>query len=207
MTEPASTTRGTYPKGVRRRAQIVSAALEAFAASGFEGASMVSIAEACGVSRAGLLHHFPSKDVLLIAVLEERDRLNGERFFAGVRGAHDGGEYLRRLVAVLEHNETQREVIALFARLSTEAIVPTHPAHAYFVERYAWLRGHLAEAFGDLERRGMVHADVDVTHLPAELTALKEGLQIQWLIDPASVDIPARVRTRLDELLTVSLWD
>ncbi|GMA34797.1 hypothetical protein GCM10025876_10010 [Demequina litorisediminis] len=42
---------------------------------------------------------------------------------------------------------------------------------------------------------------------PRRLTALMEGLQIQWLIDPASVDIPARVRTRLDELLTVSLWD
>ncbi|WP_084078872.1 TetR/AcrR family transcriptional regulator [Demequina sp. NBRC 110057] len=206
MTSTTPASRGTYPKGERRRAQIVSAAFEAFAAAGFEGASMASIAEACGVSRAGLAHHFPSKDALLIAVLEERDRLNGERFFAGVRRGEDGADYLRRLLAVLEHNTTQREVIALFAKLSTEAITPGHAAHGYFVERYSWLREHLAAALGDLARRGLLREGADVRHLPSELIALMEGLQIQWLVEPAAVDIPARVRARLDEVLATSIW-
>jgi Bacterial regulatory proteins, tetR family len=45
------------------------------------------IAADAGLTTAGLLHHFPSKDHLLVAVLAERDRLDGVRFrLAGVRG-------------------------------------------------------------------------------------------------------------------------
>ena len=53
-----------YSKGARKRAEIVSAAFEAFSVSGYRNASMVQIAAHCGVSRAGLAHHFPTKETL-----------------------------------------------------------------------------------------------------------------------------------------------
>jgi AcrR family transcriptional regulator len=40
---------------------------------------MVQIAAACGISRAGLLYHFPTKESLLEAVLSERDRIDPDR--------------------------------------------------------------------------------------------------------------------------------
>lgn len=191
-----------YPKGDRRRAEIVRAAFGAFANGGYRGSSMVQIAEACGVSRAGLLHHFPSKDLLLAAVLEERDRINGELFFAGMAPRTAGVDYFRRLIRVVEHNTAQREIVSLFATLSTEATDPDHPAHAYFSNRYRWLRADIADALTDLADRGLLRADVRADGLDADLIALIDGLQIQWLIDAQSVDVPARLRRRLGELLT-----
>ncbi|MEU7750114.1 TetR/AcrR family transcriptional regulator [Nonomuraea sp. NPDC049158] len=82
-----------YPKGRRRRAEIVEAAFAKFASVGYRNASMVRIAADCGVSRMGLAHHFATKEALLAAVLEERDRVNGELFFAGFDAAADGLDF------------------------------------------------------------------------------------------------------------------
>lgn len=46
-----------------------------FAADGFHGVALGAIAAACGLGNAGLLHHFPSKAKLYLAVL---DRLAAE---------------------------------------------------------------------------------------------------------------------------------
>src|SRR3712207_7437562 len=51
----------------------ISAAL--FARRGFEQTSVQAIADAVGLSKAGLLHHFPSKDALRAAVLAQVDTL------------------------------------------------------------------------------------------------------------------------------------
>jgi AcrR family transcriptional regulator len=57
-----------------RRAEIVRAALEVIAERGYRGASLAAVAERVGLTQQGLLHHFPTKDALLVAVLEERDK-------------------------------------------------------------------------------------------------------------------------------------
>lgn len=56
----------------QRRAEILAAATEAIASKGFRGTSLADIALVVGVSQPGLLHHFPSKEQLLLAVLEQR---------------------------------------------------------------------------------------------------------------------------------------
>ncbi|GAB3282893.1 TetR/AcrR family transcriptional regulator [Sinomonas notoginsengisoli] len=53
-----------------RRAQLLAAALEVFAANGFHGAAMDEIAETAQVSKPVLYQHFPSKRDLYIALLD-----------------------------------------------------------------------------------------------------------------------------------------
>ncbi len=53
-----------------RRAQLLSAALESFTASGYHAASMDEIAERANVSKPVLYQHFPSKLDLYLAVLD-----------------------------------------------------------------------------------------------------------------------------------------
>ncbi|MEW1839817.1 TetR/AcrR family transcriptional regulator [Nonomuraea angiospora] len=194
-----------YPKGRRRRAEIVEAAFAKFASVGYRNASMVQIAADCGVSRMGLAHHFPTKEALLAAVLEERDRVNGELFFAGFDATADGLDYFSRLARVVEYNATVPELVRLYAMLSVEAADPAHPAHAYFVNRYTNIRRDIRDALGELHARGLVRPGVSIAGAESDLMALLDGLQVQWLLDPASVDMGTRFRRRLSEMFLVEV--
>jgi AcrR family transcriptional regulator len=201
MTQRASR---TYPKGDRRRAQLLAVALEAFSAQGYRNASMLQIAATCGVSRAGLLHHFPTKELLLEAVLDERDRIADERFYEGAAdGQLDGVEFLSRLIAVIQHNTSQPGIVSLYAVLSSEATDPTHPAHDHFVARNVRSRLRVRRALDDLEARGLLRDGVDSTGLEVDIVALLDGLQVQWLLQPELIDMPGRLRAFLRSITGV----
>ena len=57
-------------RGVERRARILDAALVLFAEQGFVRTSLSMIAERVGITHAGILHHFGSKEGVLRALLE-----------------------------------------------------------------------------------------------------------------------------------------
>ncbi len=68
-----------------------------FAQRGFAKTSVQDVADAVGLSKAGLLHHFPSKDALRTAVLAHADRVGG-RVLDQVRDVPPGPVRDRRLV-------------------------------------------------------------------------------------------------------------
>ena len=82
--------------------RILDAAFSTFAGRGYRDASMDDIASAAETSKGGVYFHFPTKESLLAAVLEERDRVNGEQFFQGSDATKDGLDYFVRLVRVVE---------------------------------------------------------------------------------------------------------
>ncbi|WP_062205165.1 TetR/AcrR family transcriptional regulator [Demequina salsinemoris] len=196
---------GTYAKGDLRRAHIVSTALRLFADAGYERTSMVQVAAAAGLSRAGLLHHFPTKDDLLAAVLEERDRLDDARHFDHLDPADPLG-WLANLIRLTAFNATQPQLVRLFAALSAEASSPDHPAHDYFVRRYATTRTAYARVVAELVRQGLLAPGVEPDGLEIELIAFTDGVQIQWLLDP-SVDMAGLLRRRITQLVTEPLPD
>ena len=53
------------------RSDVLTAAREVFAATGYKGASMSSVARVCGVTKAAIYNHYASKEALYFAVLEE----------------------------------------------------------------------------------------------------------------------------------------
>lgn len=56
----------------RRRQQILDTAIELFAKRGFRGTTTKQLAQAADVSEATIFLHFPSKDSLYAAILEEK---------------------------------------------------------------------------------------------------------------------------------------
>lgn len=50
---------------------ILEQAAEIFARKGFESATMIEVARACGTSKSHLYHYFPAKEDLLFAILSE----------------------------------------------------------------------------------------------------------------------------------------
>lgn len=198
--------RGPYAKSEWRRAQILQAAFDAFSTVGYRSASMLQMSADCGVSRTALLHYFPTKEALLEAVLEERDRKANELFFAGApEESSDGIEYFSRLIKVIEHNAQNPGIVSLFAVLSTEAADTTHPAHAYFVARYERALARTKAALGNLAARSLIRPHVELEDLEIDILALVDGLQVQWLLMPARLDMAARLKSRIQELITIDL--
>ena len=85
-TETATGTRGPYRTGIRRKEQLISAAIDVFGEFGFTGGTIRSIADRVGVSHAALLQHFGSKEGLLMAVLREWDHRTVEDGLADLSG-------------------------------------------------------------------------------------------------------------------------
>jgi AcrR family transcriptional regulator len=62
------------PPDLQRRRQLLDALLEEFAAGGIGDRSLRDVAAAVGTSHRMLLHHFASRDELLLAIVEEVER-------------------------------------------------------------------------------------------------------------------------------------
>jgi transcriptional regulator, TetR family len=185
-TEKTKRTRGEYAKSAGKRIAILDAALEVFAESGYRAGSLREVATRVGMSEAGLLHHFRSKSALLQAVLDRRDALN--RTLVDF-DAEDGVESLRGLVALAEYNASIPGVVELYCTLSAEATSPDHPAHTYFVDRYVYVRESTTASFRRIAEAGRLLPGVDPHRAAVATIALMDGLQVQWLLDPASTDM------------------
>jgi AcrR family transcriptional regulator len=79
---------------------ILDRAAALFARRGFAKTSVQDVADAVGLSKAGLLHHYPSKDALHEAVLAQAETL-GERVLDQVEHLPLGAARDRRAVEVL----------------------------------------------------------------------------------------------------------
>lgn len=197
---------GHYAKGLRRRQEIVEAATEVFARAGFDGASIVEIAADVGISRAGLLHHFESKEDLLTAVLDHREKADREVFVASGSRRGGGVGVLRGMVRLAERNEQRPGLVRLYLVLGAEATSPDHPAHDYFVRHYARIVEGTTRALEGARSVGVLKEDVDPQRFATDLVALQDGLQLQWLLRPHSTGIAAPLAAHIQSALTCDLW-
>ncbi|WP_433325263.1 substrate-binding domain-containing protein [Spirillospora sp. CA-294931] len=201
--EPRDRRRGPYRKSIERRREILDAALLVFGRSGYRSGSIREIAELVGMSAPGLLHHFGTKDALLIAVLRHRQQVDRD-YFAD-RDAQGAGALIS-LVEAAERNARRRGLIELYSVLSAEATSADHPAHAYFTERYNGSRAFIGGAFEELAALGQLRPDVDPVVATRSTIALMDGLQIQWLLDGDSVDMPGDLAVYLQSLVSPEAW-
>ena len=82
----------------QRRQQVLAAALETFATSGYHAASMDDIAERAGVSKPVLYQHFPGKLDLYLALLDAAVDHLLDNARAALTGTHDNRERVRAMV-------------------------------------------------------------------------------------------------------------
>jgi AcrR family transcriptional regulator len=186
---------GVVAKGIARREEILEIALDVFSRSGYRGTSLREVAEIAGLTQAGLLHHFGTRENLLVEVLRRKEQLGREEH-PDVAGTPYG------LSAALRNNTSTPGLVELHSVLATQAADQSHPAHDYFTDRYANMRVRLS---ADLRRRvasGEFDARVDPDRLATILVALADGLQVQWMLDD-SIDMSAH----FDELLALLRTD
>jgi AcrR family transcriptional regulator len=172
-------------RGEDRREQVLEVAIDAFGAEGFRGATTADMATKVGLTEPGLLYHFPSKQQLLLSVLEEREaeidkRLHERTVDAGL---------IRGLLDLAQRHEADPRFIRLLLVLAAESINPDHPAHDWFVARYRHAREQRARDIAHEQGAGRLPADIDPQVVARLLLAILTGLELQHLLDPESGDI------------------
>ena len=191
-----------------KRARILNEAVVLFGEHGYAGASLADIANAADISKAGLLHHFSSKDELFAKVLERRDRedalsilvespaVDGDAVEVPVDTVGnldtlevaavsdlDGNPWalLERYIELLERNVAHRDLTAIYTATAVSVLDAEHPAHR-------WMANHLNSAVERFESSfeagktaGIVDPQMPSRLVARSLVALIDGLQLQWL--------------------------
>jgi AcrR family transcriptional regulator len=187
--------RRSYPKGIRRRQQILDSAIAQLAQRGVDRASLRTVGEAIGVSHAALRHYFSSRDELLVEVYRAHE----------ARAAQDASPAAESAVGAVitaaERNRSIPGLVELYAALTTDALQEQHAVTREFVrDRFRWLREILAARIVAGQQSGRIAAGIDPLDAAALVIAASDGLQVQWLLDPDVVDV-SRSLSILERLL------
>lgn len=161
------------------RTRILESASAAIARRGYNGTSLEKIATGAGLSKAGVLHHFSSKDEILSTILRERDEID----FLLEENASTSIDMLRDLVMVAQRDIADIEQTRVFALLLGEAVGLDNPIQDWFRARYDRLRTRLAGGISEAMFEGVVRPETDAAAIAAEALAMMDGLQFQFLLD------------------------
>ena len=204
MTDRA-VTRAVKPREetARKREEILRAAVQVFGSKGYTKGSLADIADQVGMTHAGVLHHFGSKDQLLLDVLAYRDATDVEH----LEGRHiPGGLMLfRHLVKTARLNEDRPGIIQAFAVLSAESVTDDHPAKEYFRRRYSTLREEVREALTTICDPEDPPGDHQVDSAASAIIAVMDGLQIQWLLEPSVISLAESSEFAIDAILVAAI--
>ncbi|WP_129843190.1 TetR/AcrR family transcriptional regulator [Streptomyces sp. RFCAC02] len=173
MSSTGTGTDGRLTPGARR---ILDVASELFYRRGIHAVGVDTIAAESGVTKRTLYDRFGSKDGLLVAYLEERDRNWRDRIAEALRAAD--GDALRRVLVPfevlpgwLDRSERGCSFINAFAELPE----PDHPGRRVVVAEKKWLR--------DLFRTTLAEAGAArPDDLAVQLLSLHEGAIVSFSI-------------------------
>ncbi len=184
-----------------RRQQILEAATRLIGLHGYNGLTIQDLAQRCGLTNGGLLYYFGSKEQLLVAILEERDRSEAAIIHADLeieRAASGKANYTRSTVlqtfrAIVTRSVTQPELLRFHSVLRSEALNREHPAYAFFLRREVMVLGEFTKVLAG-------HVDVPA-RAARQILALIGGLEQQWLRADMSFDL----MVEFDEAITLIL--
>jgi AcrR family transcriptional regulator len=196
-----------HERRARTRAALLRAAGSVFAEQGFHQATLEAVAAAAGVSKGALYHHFPSKEQLFLALLEDRlgagisdiEAVVAERGFDSPDLGAATETFLRRI------NRDPRWLPLLLEFLAYGTRDPT--AKAAITEHF--LRP-AREAVARTKRRlGIPEIEgalLSPDELGLVLAALVNGLAIERAFDPGAVpkDLLPRLFTALQAGLSAT---
>lgn len=181
----------------RTRQALIDAALELFAANGFDATTADEIAERAGVSPRTFFRYFPTKESVLF--FGEYDFV---RSFAGVYLAQPDRmremDAMRTALVLLAPGVARlRQRVKLYERAVASSLL----LRGREQENHVANAGVMAEAIA--RRRGLVEPD-DACHLVAQLGlfVLRRALD-EWLDSPGRPDLGTHITTQFRQLTAV----
>lgn len=182
-----------------RRRQILTQTALIVGEKGYFGFGIQELAKRCGLTKAGLLHHFASKEALLLEVLRDRDERDTEEVTAVLK-SDDWDEKPPSLdkiratfLTIVKHNLKRPELVRLFAVVRPEALNPAHPAHRHMAERDA-------STLKLFEKMLAPHTDQPLS-VARQIHVTIHGLEVQWIQSSQSFDLLREWEVQLGRIL------
>ncbi|MGW1272294.1 TetR/AcrR family transcriptional regulator [Streptomyces sp. NPDC002491] len=183
-------------KGDRTRALILDAAEQLFAEGGYNATSLNAVAEKVGITQPAVLYHFPSKEALLLGLLSEREE-------PAMDDDSEGLAVIDALNDLFHKSLNDPQLVRLFTVVLIEGLAADHPAHLFVKDRYEEVHADLLTRLRRGVATGRIRPDADLDQDTTLMSAVMDGLSIQWLLNP-SVDVTAAF-DRFAQLLRADL--
>ncbi len=176
-------------RSVRTRARILQTAVEHFIRSGFEGTSVDEICNAAGVSKGAFYHHFPSKQALFLALLQEWVQELEDRL-AAIREEYEWvPQRFERMAEMLRHVFEQAAGKApMFLEFWYQATKDSITWNAS-VQPYQRFRSIFAQWIEEGIQQGSLKS-IDPNLAAATLVSLGVGLVLQVALERQGFDWP-----------------
>ncbi|MGB5875140.1 MAG: TetR/AcrR family transcriptional regulator [Bacteroidota bacterium] len=182
--------------------KILDAAIQLFSRKGFRSTSLSDLAQATGLTKGALYHHFRNKDALFYAVLENLRFLWRERVF---RDMLERKSALERLEILFDNHARLIEERETFCLVLSSLVMEMDSVNAEFMDA-------LREIFADLtaliqrivekgQENGEVRRDLDPHLLALNLVGMMEGNSIPWILNRGNVNYQKMSRTQRQILL------
>jgi AcrR family transcriptional regulator len=180
--------RASERNAAETRAQLLDAAANVFAESGYRGATVDQIVAKAGLSKGTFYWHFESKEELFGALLEERIDSPARALMRITEAAPAESPTAPTVSQGLAALFEQERGLVLLLHEYWSAAVRDANVKARYVERQRALRDTLAHALEVRHRRTGVPLAIPAQALATAFIALAEGLSAEALIDPDSIE-------------------
>ena len=184
--------RRTKEEAAQTRQDLLEAALTIFSQQGYAAARLEDIAEAAGVTRGAIYHHFGSKADLFQALVEDASALGSNVVQNAIAEGGTFVEITRRVLVrtmhLLEDNRRFREVMAL--TLFKTGGSPE--LDAFTQQRHEQARTQVEQIAGFFRsgiEQGALRSDLAPDTAARAFLAYQNGLALLWLSNPEAFSI------------------
>lgn len=175
------------PRRTEVRARILDAAMEVFAAEGFNGASINAIASAAGFTKGAVYSNFESKDELFLALIDRQITQRAEAVLASLADVSGDPGALAAAIGqrLMDSVHANPQWQMLFFEFCLRAM-RNEEVRLRFVEHRRVMRKRVAETTEALRERLGITA-MSAESLTVLVMSLSNGLAIEEMVDPGAV--------------------
>lgn len=168
------------PQNLEARESIVKAATELLDADGYRGVSMDDVARKVGLQKSNLFHYYPTKEELVMAVLERAARERRESIVRQLAAAGDPIKVIEKgfaeCAAAMEKDGCEKG--CLIGNMAQEMSGQCKKIRETISEHLSWWSGALADYLKKHKAAGYFKKDFDPAAGGTAIVALIEGAML-----------------------------
>lgn len=192
----AEGTDGRQERGDARRVVILAAATKEFAMKGYATSRIADIAKSAGVTDAGILHHFPTKQELFMAVVQQRE----DAYHVLNEPVTSARDLFDKMILSVQEAAREPNLVRFRVMLTGASLVKGHPIEGRASRQLADALTNYTPVLERAVAQGELAPGLDARQVILELLALNEGIREQWAILPDEVDYPGAFATAVNRL-------